>query len=434
MSGMVKNGALPPSLWAATATAAQDFPRLQGVHQADVVIVGGGFTGLSAALHLAEAGIKALVLEAHEPGWGASGRNGGQVIPGLKYDPDELERHFGGQVVKTAGGGPDLVFSLIEKHAIDCHPVRKGWIQPAHDKKALGTVLSRAGQWAKRGVDMEILEKDRLDQLMGTGFYAGGWIDKRGGGIQPLSYARGLAAAAAKAGAGIHGDSPVKALSRGPAGWIVETGHATVTAQKVILATNGYTDHLWPGLAKTVVPVYSFQIATRPLGDNVRRSILPEGQVASDTRRLLWYYRLDHQGRLLMGGRGPFKETPGFDDAGSLKSAISRLYPQVADDPLEFVWAGKVAMTQDHLPHLHVLADGLYAGLGFNGRGVAMGTVMGRMLALLAGGADPRDVPFPITAMKPMAFHRLHRPAVMAIAEYYKIRDALEARFGPKAA
>ena len=101
---------------------------------------------------------------------------------------------------------------------------------------------------------------------------------------------------------------------------------------------------------------------------------------------------------------------------------------------LEFVWAGKVAMTQDHLPHLHVLADGLYAGLGFNGRGVAMGTVMGRMLALLAGGADPRDVPFPITAMKPMAFHRLHRPAVMAIAEYYKIRDALEARFGPKAA
>ena len=434
MSGVMKYEALPPSLWAATATPAQNYPRLTGVHRVDVVIVGGGFTGLSAALHLAEAGLKPLVLEAHEPGWGASGRNGGQVIPGLKYDPDDLERQFDDRIVETAGGSADLVFSLIEKHAIDCHPVRKGWIQPAHSDKALPTVLARARQWERRGANIEILDKPEIDRLLGTSSYRGGWVDKRGGGIQPLSYARGLAAAATRAGASIHGGSPVKALGKNGGAWLVETQDATVTADKIIIATNGYTGHLWPGLAQTVVPVYSFQIATKPLGDNVRKSILPEGHVTSDTRRLLLYYRLDHTGRLLMGGRGPYKDFPAQEDAGSLRKATARLYPQASDQPLDFVWGGRVAMTKDHLPHLHVLDDGLYAGLGFNGRGVAMGTVMGRMLAMLAGGADPRDVPFPITAMWPIAFHRFQRPAVMALAQYYRIRDSLEERFAARAA
>jgi len=196
---------LPKSLWAATACAAPETPPLEGECTTDVAVVGGGFTGLSAALHLAEGGARTILLEAAEPGWGASGRNGGQVICGLKLDPDELIAKYGAErgerLVEFAGGAADLVFDLVSRHEIDCHAERSGWIQGVHATSKMPLAERRAEQWARRGARTEVVSRQRMAELTGTERYAGGWIDHRGGVLQPLSYARGLAAAARRASA-----------------------------------------------------------------------------------------------------------------------------------------------------------------------------------------------------------------------------------------
>ena len=301
-----QNFDLPPSLWVATAAPASVTPPLDGDQQADVAIVGGGFTGLSSALHLAEQGTDVVVLEAGEPGWGASGRNGGQVIPGLKEDPSKILLRFGPKlgekIIKSAGHAADLVFDLIKQYEMDCEFQQNGWIQAAHTKKMLPMLRRRYDDWATRDANVAWMERDELAQRMGDDRYHGGWIDKRGGSVQPLSYARGLAKTAQMRGARVHGGSPVTSLNRGRTGWRLVTPSGVLTANKVILATNGYTDHLWPGLAKSIIPLYSVQVATAPLGENFRSKILGGGEVLSDTHRVLWYFRMDNHGRLIMGG------------------------------------------------------------------------------------------------------------------------------------
>jgi len=207
----------------------------------------------------------------------------------------------------------------------------------------------------------------------------------------------------------------------------VTTPRGVVTADKVLLGTNGYTDALWPGLARTDVPMMSFQAATPPLPPEQGAAVLREGHSASDTRRLLWYFRRDRQGRLVMGGRAPFREDLGPGDAVHLRAAVDQLYPQLAGVPFEFYWAGRVAMTRDHLPHLHELAPGLWAGLGYNGRGVGLATLFGRWLAELALGARPADIPFPVTAMRPIPGYPFTRIVARALVRYYRMRDMLEA-------
>lgn len=393
-------------------------------------MVGGGFTGLSAALHLAERGKDVLLLEAAEPGWGASGRNGGQVIPGLKYDPDELEEMFGTDLgprtVKTVGSTADLVFDLVGRYGIDCDAVHKGWIQPAHSEAALNTVSARATQWKRRGADVEILSREQVEALVGSRAYHGGWIDRRGGSLQPLSYARGLAAAASDQGARIFANSPALKVEQEGGAWKVTTPNGTATVNRIIIGTNAYSDDLWPGLKRTVVPVFSFQVATRPLSDNLRRSILPQGHAASDTRRLLRYYCLDREGRFVLGARGPFRDAPGPEDAARHYAAVRELFPQLGDVEYAYHWAGRVAMTADHLPHLHELAPGVHAGLGFNGRGVAMGTMMGRLLAQRASGVAAEEIDFPVLPLKPIPFHGFNRLAVRLAIQYYRLRDAME--------
>ncbi|MCG8692041.1 MAG: FAD-binding oxidoreductase, partial [Minwuiales bacterium] len=228
---------LPPSLWADTAMPTEGHPALEGDAETDVAIVGGGFTGLSAALHLTARGVKPLVLEAAEAGWGASGRNGGQVIPGLKYDPRELERMFGtetgGRIAEAAGSAADLVFDLIAKHAIDCDAAQTGWIQPAHAKAHLKDVHARVEDWKRRGAPVDILDRDQTAALVGTDVYAGGWIDRRAGTVQPLSYARGLARAAASNGAVIHALTKVTGLTRVGDRWRLDTPKGSVTARAV---------------------------------------------------------------------------------------------------------------------------------------------------------------------------------------------------------
>ncbi|MDA1099267.1 MAG: FAD-dependent oxidoreductase [Proteobacteria bacterium] len=421
---------LPPSLWAATATPAPDTPALDGDARADVAVVGGGFTGLSAALHLAQAGAAVAVLEGAEPGWGASGRNGGQVIPGLKADPREILARFGPEngeaMVRASGAAADLVFDLIARHGIDCDGRQTGWIQAAHTKPMLDGLAKRHRDWAGRDANVAWLERDELTRRMGDGRYHGGWIDKRGGGLQPLSYARGLARAAQSSGARVHGASPVQGLLRDAGGWRLQTPKGILTADKVIIATNGYTDGLWPGLAQTVVPVYSVQVATAPLGENMRGNILSGGEVLSDTRRVLWYFRQDAHGRLIMGGGGSAYESGAAKIYQGLRQRVHSLLPEAGKVDFEFAWNGRVALTMDHYPHLHELAPGLWAGLGYNGRGVAMATMMGKVLADRALDTAQPDFEFPASPVHPLPLHALRGVAVTATRAYYRLRDALE--------
>ena len=394
-----------------------------------MVIVGAGYAGLSTALHLAERSTRVVVLEAHEVGWGGSGRNGGQVIPGLKYDPDELEQKFGPErgrrLVDFVGGSAEVVFDLIDKHAMNVPRERKGWIQGAHTEAGLDLVKHRAAQWAKRGVNgARELGADDVGQLIGTEKYLGGWVDPRGGAIQPLSYARELARAALEAGAAIHCNSPVVRLDRANGKWVAVTaGGARVTADRAVVCTNGYTGDLVPTLRTTVIAPNSFQIATAPLSDNVARSILPEGHVTSDTRQLLFYFRRDHTNRFLMGGRGPFREPRSARDWAHLERIAIKLFPQLKDIPIEFRWCGRVTLTRDFLPHLHEPAPGLLVDIGCMGRGVGLQSAMGRAMSDYVTTGDSAALPLPIQPMKPLPFHALHRAYMAGIIAWYRMQD-----------
>src|SRR5436305_5728241 len=216
-----------PALWSATAPPAPSTPALTESTQVDVCVIGGGYAGLSTALHLAERGVRTVVLEANEPGYGGSGRNGGQVIPGLKYDPDDVAARVGGdrggRLVAFAGSTADAVFDLIGKHHMNVPHTRNGWIQAAHSRASIEETRSRAAQWARRGAPVEVLDKAGTDRHLGSTAYLAGWIDRRGGAVQPLAYARELARVALGAGAAIFGRTRATRLAREGSRWVVTT-------------------------------------------------------------------------------------------------------------------------------------------------------------------------------------------------------------------
>ncbi|MGG1950219.1 NAD(P)/FAD-dependent oxidoreductase [Ralstonia solanacearum] len=420
---------LPPSLWTATAPAAPPTPPLQASIATDVLVIGGGYTGLSTALHLAERGTGVTVLEANDPGWGASGRNGGQVNPTLKHDPDELVRMLGAAraepLIDMVSRSADLVFDLIGRHGIDCQPVRAGWLQLSYSDKAVPAMHARAHQWARRGVRVELLDRAAVARRVGTEAFAGGWLDGRAGAIQPLAYARGLVHAAQQAGASVHGHTAVTALERQGNTWAASTGTgAQVRAQRVVIATNGYTGALWPELAQTVLSANSFIVATRPLKPADAQAILARGETASTSQRLLLYFRKDATGRLLMGGRGFFTEPRGPQDFAHLERSLELLFPQLGRLDYEYRWSGRIAITRDFMPHIHEPAPGMTMALGCNGRGIALCTSLGQHIAArLTDSAHA--FPYPVSPIVPIPLHGLQRFYIAAGVAWYSLLDKL---------
>jgi glycine/D-amino acid oxidase-like deaminating enzyme len=417
------------SLWSATAVAGPATAQLTESLTADVAVVGAGYTGLSAAVHLAEAGRSVIVLESAAVGERASGLNGGQVIAGVKHDPDELEAMFGAvrgaRYVRTVGDAPQVVFDLITRLGIQCDALHTGWLQPAASEDALPVQSARAAQWQRRGAPVELVSREAMQRLTGSQRYCGGLFDARGGSVQPLSYVRGLAHALLRRGGRLFTLSPVLRLDRSKSGYRVQTAGGSVSASQVIIATNAYTGTLNPDLRRTVVAVPSFQVATAPMPQSLRPQILPGGQAASDTCRLLRYFRTDVSGRLIMGTRGSFTAVPTTFTARHHYAAVREIYPQLAGLGFDYHWGGFVAMTADHLPHLHELAPGLLAALGYNGRGVAMATVMGQLLAQRVLGTPAEELGFPVTAVRPMRLHAFSRLGVRATIQYLRLADSL---------
>jgi len=417
------------SLWSATAPSVMPTPALSESVKVDVAIVGAGYTGLSTALHLAERGVSVCVLEANEPGWGASGRNGGQVNPTLKYDPEQLVRMLGPEraepLISTVSNSADLVFNLIEKHGIDCAPVRKGWMQVSYSKKGVAGLHARADQWASRGVPVQRLNAAAVAARMGSEAFAGGWLDGRAGALQPLAYARGLVGAASAAGVRIHGHSAVTALQRQGAGWHLQTaGGAQVSADQVVLATNGYSGNLWPGMAQSILAANSFIVATKPLSGPAAESILPGQETVSTAQRLLLYFRKDSHGRLLMGGRGLFNDPSSPADFAHLERSLALLFPQLGPLEFEYRWAGRIAITRDFMPHVHEPAPGLTLALGCNGRGIALCTSLGQQLAGRLCDSKA-EFAYPVTPLQRLPMHGLQRFYIGAGVAWYSLLDRL---------
>lgn len=394
-------------LWELTAPPAPETSGLKGSIRVDTAIVGGGYTGLSAALHLAEAGANVALLEAVEIGFGGAGRNVGLVNAGMWVMPDVLGDVLGGdygeRLLELLGDAPKLVFDLIERHRIECEVERAGTLHCAVGLKGLRELEQRAAQWSRRGAPVELLNAADTAAKIGSSAYAGSLWDRRAGTIQPLAYARGLARSAVKAGAKIFTRSAVTSAERVDGKWKLQAAGGHVIADRVIVATDAYATGPWSEVRTEQIHLPYFNFATQPLSDNVRATILPERQGAWDTNEVLSSFRFDRAGRLVFGSCGALRGTGAAVHRSWARRALKKLFPQIGDVRFEAEWYGLIGMTDDHLPRFHKLAENVFGFSGYNGRGIAPGSTFGRLLALYAlGQLDEKDLPLPAsTPIKP---------------------------------
>lgn len=421
------------NLYRKTARVTFTAPRLDGCVNTDVVVIGGGYTGISTALHLAELGISCVVLEANTVGHGGSGRNGGQVNPGLKLLPYETELHYGKErgmrLLALASGAPDEVFQLIDNHGIDCSPVRFGTVCAAIDPAGLRRVRAMATQSQSRGGPVGLLDAQEMQRRTGTYIYLGGAIDPRGGHINPLAYSKGLALAAQRAGAQLYENSAVESLHHQAGIWNIKTSDGMVRAPELVICTNGYTGDLWPGLRQTILPLYTYITATEPLPEQIRRTIVPSQVSVYEAAWDVVYYRVDREGRLLMGGRGVQRPAADPKDYQHLIQYAEKLWPQLKNVSWPWHWYGQVAMTNDHFPRLTVPEPGVHLMLGYNGRGIAMATVAGRLIAQRIAFGGTVDIALPVhRALTPIPFHRFWKVGANAAMGWHILKDKIRGK------
>ena len=400
-------------LWRATAEAFDEAPALDGNITTDVAIVGGGFTGLSAALHLAKTGAVVCLLEAETVGFGGSGRNVGLVNAGLWTPPDGVEETLGviagTKLNDILAAGPDLVFSLIETHGIDCEAVRVGTLHCADSKAGLADLENRFQQQKKRGAPVELLNATLTAKRTGTRRFQAALLDHRAGTIQPLAYARGLAVAAVAAGARLHENSRVRRIRNRSGAWQLETTGGTVVADRLIIATNAYA--IRPALPRrgAFTTVHYFQLATEPVAEEVRASMLPGREGCWDTGKVMSSFRFDAAGRLILGSVG---SVSGFGSKWNLNWARRKLrwlYPQIAASGFEYTWQGRIAMTADHMPKIIDFGPNAISLFGYSGRGIAPGTVFGKAAAEWAVSGDPERLPVMPQGFKRESFTPIKR-------------------------
>lgn len=416
------------SLWAATAPDPAPLPPLTADASAEFAVIGGGIQGLSTAIHLAEAGGDVILLEAEHPGAGASGRNGGQVIPGLKDDPDALDRLYGPQATEFAGSTADAAFDLIARHAIDCDARRDGWIQAADSAAPLPLLQSRRAQWQARGADTDWLSPEEIAAATGTTRFRGGWRDRRAGVLHPLKYALGLARAAAACGVRLHRAEALAPIPEAGGFRIPTAAGPEVRARRIALAANFYaTPRLHPPLRRAAVPHNSFQAATRPLSPAELSRILPGGEAVSEARRVGAYYRIGPENRLMLGGRGSFRDPSSPAAFAHIAAEIETLYGLSL--PIAHHWFGRVAITPDHRIRLCAPQQGMLIATGFNGRGVALASGLGKAIAAHL----MHDAPLPIPASKtlpPVPLHALHQIGGPLVIAWERLLDEIDRRRG----
>jgi glycine/D-amino acid oxidase-like deaminating enzyme len=426
--------AWPPSLWAATTPAGPALSELVGTFETDVCVIGAGFTGLSTALHLAKAGHKVMVVEAAEPGWGASGRNNGQVIPTLsRPDPDDIiARHgeAGERFVHLIRDSASILFDLVRAEHLDAEAEQTGWVQPVHSAGRMKIAERRVAQWSKHGAKVDLLSRQALASKLGTDVWHGGWTAPSGGHINPLALVRALTRAVLAHGGTIHACTPVTAINRTRTDWVMTMPRARIAAKSLIVATNAYTGEftrgILPDIAREVIPVHSWQMATAPLGDSLRARIMPERNAVSDTHGELYFMRYDARHRLVTGG-ALINRANGAERLKAIVGArLQRLFPEIGPVEFDYVWNGYVGMTRDFMPRFHQIGPDGYTWVGCNGRAVGLSIAIGREFAKAATGAPRRELALPFTTPEPVPFHAIARRVAPLALLKYRWRDRRE--------
>ena len=418
-----------PSLWEAVSPPRNIGEALEGNTSVGVVIVGGGLAGLSSALHLAKRGRNVVVLEGKTIGWGASGRNNGQVIPVLSgAEPEAIEQRYGEvgkRFVALIRDSADTLFQLAIDENIECEAEQKGWFQPAHSPAHMRVSEWRHDAWAKRGAPCRMLDHAQSTALLGSNKWYGGMLNPSGGHINPLMFVRGLAKACKRAGVRIFENTPALKVERQQNDWQVRTSRGIVNCDALLLATNAYSDaltkDLMPKMARSVLPVVSFQVSTEPIDDALRQHIIPGREAISDTRGDLQYFRYDARHRLVSGGALIWK--------GNAKQRLQKLvgnrlalaFPALGVPQFSHTWSGYIGVTLDHFPHFHQLGPNFWGWSGCNGRGVALTVSMARELAALIDGDE--DIALPLGKPKPVPFHSIVRQFAPAALACYRWRD-----------
>lgn len=422
------------ALWMKTAPVAPTTEPLSESTRTDVAVVGGGLTGLNAALELVKNGVSVTVLDAASIGFGASGRAGGQVNLGLNAGPAELLKRFGddqGQrLIELVLNTPDCVFDLIRAHQLQCDAVQNGWVQAAANNTIWLSQHAMADEYNSHRNVLKILDAEQIADVSGAHGYAGGLFCESAGSVQPLSYTRELARVAIELGVKVHDNSAVSGIDQMGDQWRLSTNGYELLANKVLICTNGYTqphtEGPLKGLSSKVVPVRSVLAATEPLSDNLRKSILPNQVTFVDKRRLILYMRYDRDGRLCVGDHGPTRDGFKMSDFNAVKKRALKVFPQLEGVQWDYHWGGRLAVTKSGLPFMHEAAPGLIAGMGFNGRGVGMGTMMGRELARYVISGDKRKTGFPLSHPETFAMHRFHRAGVNMSVKWFALQDYLD--------
>jgi len=427
------------SVWRATARIGDpSLTALPASTTTDVAVIGAGFTGLAAAHYLHAAGLRTVVLDAHEIGFGASGRTGGMAVPRYKRGFATLAARYGNETVKHLHQlileAVDTLEELVDDNGLQCHFQRCGHITAAHGANALAALRQDAEWLARIQGDRHpvMLDSHAMHARTGTSVYVGGYFDPRGASIHPLEYVRGLAASLAAKGVDIHPHTPVHGVLDAKDGrFELRTPNGTVLARQVLIATSAYTDtyKLNVNLGRRIVPVASSVIATAPLSEELAAPILRYGNLLTDTRKLTNYFRMLPDRRLFFGGRG---DLLGRDAPGSfrgLEELLAATFPHLEGRvAIAHRWSGKVAVTLDDFPHIGSIKPGLHFALGYGGRGVALAQLLGKMLADVACGRRPNAGPMSDSAFVPIPFHVLRVPAMQTMAMYYRWLDLRAAK------
>lgn len=423
-------GEYPQSYYAATSTPLQRFPAAEGQMKCDVCVIGGGFTGLSAALHLAQQGYDVVLVDAQRVGFGASGRNGGQVGTGQRVEIDDVARMVGKDAAKALWDmsleSVQLVRDLITKHDMDVS-FHRGIIEASHRARyvpeyhAYADLLERDYGYSQ----MQKLDREEMRALVGSPAYHGGVLDMGGGHIHPLRYALGLAKAAQAAGVRICENSKVTQVNDGTPASVI-TDQATITADYVVLGCNGYLGNLDKTVASKVMPINNFIIATEPLDPKTAEGLIKDNRAVADSKFVINYFRLSDDLRLLFGGGESYGYKFPADIAATVRKPMLQIYPQLKDIKIDYAWGGTLGITMNRMPHFARLAGNVISASGYSGHGVAMATLGGKLAAeAVSGQAERFDIMANIPTHTFPGGTAMRWPLLVAAMVWYSLRDRL---------
>ena len=430
----MKTDSLQNALWSTTVGPAPEYTPWAERSEADVAIIGAGYLGLSTALHLAEMGVRVIVLEAKSPGHGASGRNSGFVVPnfvtplGPSRVQNLLSDEFSERLCLLAGNSGNLVFDLIRERGIECDSQQSGWLQPAHSASRIGFLERRKAEWSKLGKSLDLLDRQETVRLTGVPTYHAALLDRTGGQLNPLGFAIGLAWAALAAGAAIHIDAPVSKMQRNGSKWDIHCGGGRVSAESVLLATNALDSVLAPRFARSMIPLVVYQVATSPLDEVNRKRILPENHCASDTRRDIFAYRWTRDGRIVTGGLGLRAIGSSRRVYQSFLKRLKSIVPISGPCEVEYQWSGVIAITRDFLPQVSEVENGIFAAVGCCGRGLALSTALGSELATFLCTGDRNALSVSVGPPSPIPGQAMLRRLPTLLLPWNRLRDRLESR------